>query len=248
MTDRASLRFALPPSLGAARAGDLADRLRRYLERKSGLDVTVYVAADYSSIEDDLIFGNADAAWSPPLLCQRVRDAGGRFLLHAKRDGNDRYRSGLVRRRGSSVDVEHLSDARAVWVDPESTGGYRLARVWLSQQLPNLDGAFASERFAGSYQAALRAVVDEEADITAVFARPEGISSHSALDEVELAGKERLEIFAFTHEERNDGVVVAPDCDDEVQQALREVLESPDDEGREVMRDVFHADALVSSS
>lgn len=248
MKDRASLRFALPPSLGAVRAGDLADRLARYLERASELDVVVYVASDYSAIEDDLIFGNASAAWSPPLLCQRVREAGGRFLLHAVRGGSERYRSALVRRKGTDVDVDTLSSARAAWVDPESTGGYRLVRVWLSNRLPSLEGAFASERFTGSYEAALRAVRDGDADVTAVFARPEGVEPHSALDEVVLEGKEGLELFAFTHEERNDGVIVAPDCEDEVQVALCQALAEPDEEGREVLAEVFHVEALSPGS
>lgn len=236
----------LPPSLGVRLAGDRARPLAEYLSRVTGHAVTVYVAPDYSTVEDDLLFGDADAAWAPPLLSARIKQDGGEFILHCVRREATRYRGALVRKRGSDVTAENLAQKRAAWVSLESTGGYLLVRRWLDDK--GIEGA-ADETFHGSYADAVRAVVAGEADFTAVFCSPEGKDPlHSALDEIEVEGVDDLELFAFTADEPNDGIVVGPDCTDEVRAALVSAFTQPDDDGRAAFQKVFNAERFAPPS
>lgn len=243
-----SLRFVLPPSLGESKAGDLAARLQGYLTGQLPDGVTVYVAPDYAAIEDDLLFGSADAAWGPPFVCARLQAAGGRFLLHSVRRGASRYRAGMICRKGEEPDLSDVTGLRVAWVSPDSTAGYLLPRQWLRDRGIDADSAFTTVRFLGSYQAAVRAVMDDEADITAVFASVAGADrSHSGLNELSEEAREKLEIFAYTAERLNDGIVFAPDCERMVLEKVRDMLKNAheSDEGREVLKAVFNAEQLV---
>lgn len=243
-----ALRFVLPPSLGEARAGDLARRLQDFLARHLARDVTVYVAPDYAAVEDDLLFGSADAAWGPPFVCARLQGAGGRFLLHTVRRGASRYRSGLVCRKGEGPSLDDVTGLRAAWVSPDSTAGYLLPRQWLRDRGIDADSAFVTVRFYGSYQAAVQAVMDDEADITAVFASVEDATEeHTALDELSRETQERLEIFAYTAERLNDGIVLAPDVDRMLLEELRDLLTRAHEieGGAALLLEVFNAERLV---
>jgi phosphonate transport system substrate-binding protein len=239
---RPTLRFVLPPSLGVQKAGDLAGPLAEYLERVTAHEVQVLVAPDYGAVEDDLIFGKAEAAWAPPLLTSAVVEDGGEFVLHCVRSGSVRYRGALVRRKGADASLENMGKLRAAWVSLESTGGYLLVRRWLDEHAADEP---ADQTFFGSYPAALKAVIDGDADFTAVFASPEGADpQRSGLDEIELDGIDQLEIFAYSPEEPNDGIVTAPGCDVVTRDALVKALSDPDDEGRAAIAKVFHAESL----
>jgi ABC-type phosphate/phosphonate transport system substrate-binding protein len=245
-----TIRFVLPPSLGESRAGNLAEALQVYMARKLAREVTVYVAPDYAAVEDDLLFGSANVAWAPPSVCARLQAAGGRFLLHAVRSGISRYRSGLVCRRGDAPGLDDITGLRAAWVSPDSTAGYLLPRQWFKDRGVDVDAKLMSVRFCGSYTAAVRAVVDGVADITAVFASSAHAEhAYSALDELPEQDRDSVEIFAFTSERLNDGIVFAPDCDRLMLEEVRDLLRtaSDDDEGRQVLREVFNAEAFVAT-
>jgi phosphonate transport system substrate-binding protein len=245
-----TLRFVLPPSLGESRAGNLAEVLQSWMARKLAREVTVYVAPDYAAVEDDLLFGSANAAWAPPSVCARLQAAGGRFLLHAVRSGISRYRSGLVCRRGDAPGLDDVTGLRAAWVSPDSTAGYLLPRQWFKDRGVDIDAALMSVRFCGSYTAAVRAVIDGQADITAVFASSAGAERpYSALDELAAGEREKVEIFAYTTERLNDGIVFSPDCDRMLLEQVRDLLRTAadDDEGRRVLREVFNAEGFVAT-
>lgn len=243
-----AIRFVLPPSLGQARAGSLAEQLQRFLGQHLGREPMVYVAPDYAAVEDDLLFGSADVAWAPPFVCARLQASGGRFLLHAVRRGASRYRAGLVCRKGEGPTLDDMTGLRAAWVSPDSTAGYLLPRQWLRDRGIDAEKTFATVRFMGSYSAAVRAVLDDEADISAVFASVEDASStYTALDELTDDDKARLEIFAYTAERLNDGIVMAPDCDRVLLEELRDLLKRAHDleGGLELLKNVFNAEKLV---
>jgi phosphonate transport system substrate-binding protein len=245
-----TIRFVLPPSLGESRAGNLAEALQAWMARALNREVTVYVAPDYAAVEDDLLFGSAHAAWAPPSVCARLQAAGGRFLLHAVRSGISRYRSGLVCRRGDAPSLDDITGLRAAWVSPDSTAGYLLPRQWFKDRGVDIDAAFMAVRFCGSYTAAVGAVIDGLADVTAVFASSEGAArAYSALDELPETEREKIEIFAYTSERLNDGIVFAPDCDRLTLEAVRDLLRNAgdDDEGKRVLLDVFNAERFVAT-
>jgi phosphonate transport system substrate-binding protein len=245
----ARLPFAMPPSLGHERAGQLCRSLRTFLNERTGHDFDVYVAEDYRAIEEDLSKGIAVAAWAPPDICRRVTQAGGQQLLWIERHGASSYRSALVCRKGDPILLDSLEAFRAAWVSASSTGGYLLAREWLSKQGKSIHD-FRDTTFCGSYSAALSAVLDFEADVTAVFASSEDSPApYSALDELHHEDRERLDVLAFTHETPNDGIVVGPSCPDVLRDALRLALvgAGEDEGGSQLVARVFNATGFAEA-
>ena len=62
-----------------------------------------------------------------------------------------------------------LEGARAAWVDRQSVSGYLLIRAHLRSLGIMPERAFTSDRFFGSHEAVVRAVVDGSADVGATF-------------------------------------------------------------------------------
>jgi phosphonate transport system substrate-binding protein len=243
-----TVRFALPPSLGGV-AKEQADTLRPALTAALMGVATpeVYVAESYADLSLELLQGRADLAWAPPSVCARLEVHGGRALVQSVRAGVSRYRSALVCRADAPVSVEELSGKRAAWVDPDSTGGYLLAFAWLHAHGVDLKATFRRQRFAGSYEAALDAVIARDADLTAVFATAEDAdTARTALDDLDDEEKAQLQIFGYTSETPNDGVVARPGLDVHLAESLAERLceISKDERWRRALVQSLRADAF----
>src|SRR5690606_20539007 len=240
-------RFALPPSLDGNADDSRAQTLARYLEQSLGRDLEVYVAEDYESLAKDVLAGRADLAWAPPYVCARVEAMGVRIAVRGIRRGTSSYRAVMLKRRGSPVDLEHLAGARLAWVDRDSVAGHLLPMSALKGQ-GLVPGALASQRFMGSYRAALAAVISDEADLTSVFCGAEdgsGASGWEASAELVLPGSSASpEPVGFTDESPNDGVAIAmatkPELVEEVARAFLALHEA--DTGRMLLQGVFHAE------
>jgi len=183
-------------------------------------------------------------------LCASVEQAGGTGRGRCVRRGLGTYRSELVAARDGAADTKVLllQVKRAVWSDPESTSGYLLPVAHL-RRLGMVPGeTFRSESFAGSVTAALLAVAEGKADLTAVYATPEGApAARTALDEAPLAVRNRLCIVGYTEEAPNDGLVVAPAVPASTVDYLRWRLCAALKERSacDVLRQVFNADGLA---
>ena len=216
--------------------------LSDYLAVAVGRPFNLYVADDYRAIEEDLATGVAHFAWAPPHICRRAEDRGARVVLRLVRYGSTQYRSALVRRRGESLNIDEIAQLKVAWVSASSAGGYLLAKDWLQAQGVRVYDAW-STTFCGSYTAALAAVLDGEADLTAIFASGAGSESHySALEELHPEDRGRLEIFAFTEETLNDGILVGPEAPSDLTAACVRALEDAD---AALLKQVFNATGLA---
>lgn len=230
-------RSPLALSSGRERASKLTRALGDYLTTSLERPFEIYVADDYRAIEDDLSSGNAHFAWAPPNICRRAQERGAQIMLRLVRYGCSRYRSALVRRRGESLDLGDISQLKVAWVSAASTGGYLLAKDWLEAQDVRVYDAW-STTFCGSYAAAL----DGEADLTAVYASGVDSGSHySALDDLHPEDRARLEIFAFTEETLNDGLLASATVEEELVDACARSLERAD---KALLKQVFDATDL----
>ena len=242
-------RFALPPSLGKepvrARARQFAALLY-----EAGFE-TVWPQETYSSLEDRLLSGEAHAAWGPPLICARIEAAGGAVALRGIRYGAATYRSVLLCRAEDKMELANLGRMRrrprAVWVDESSMGGYLLPRAHLRQLGVDPTAAFFDERMLGSYDAALKAVLEGEADLTACFA-PAASANRPAAGYVELCGFRAIElrVLGYTAECPNDAVVLSPRLEgpiyDQIRSALRRLVADPG--SRRSLAEAFEVDGF----
>jgi phosphonate transport system substrate-binding protein len=243
---RFSFRFALPPSLGNTLARERAEHFTSFIERALGRKVEVSVSASYEALAKELLAGRADAIWAPPFVCARVEAMGVRVLARGVRRGRSSYRAALVTRAGSGLTLEKLPGTRVAWVDRDSVGGYLLPAAYLKAKGLEPAKTFASQQFAGSYKAALEAVLGGTADMASIFCPPESTGlTYADGVEVVLPGRGgAFELIAYTEEAPNDGVPVgmgvAPELAGLLERALLGLHES--DEGKRLLEEIFSAE------
>lgn len=224
------LCFALPPSLGHDPVRELARQFADVLYSAGFSTIKPYKS--YYEMETALHRGEAHAAWGPPIVCASLEAAGGITVVRAVRYGAVTYRSVLLARTDSGIDIKRIGNPgmrplKAAWVDPWSMAGYILPRHHLRTLAVEPTAAFAEELVLGSYDACFQAVLGGQADLTASFA------GRSGLGYVELCGTRARELrtLAFTRECPNDGIVLSPtvtgDARAELTAALHSLLDRP---------------------
>lgn len=166
---------ALTPSPGDNHPDDrLRARIDRFctaLGNALGVEVAPYVAADYRSLLEALMLRKVDFAWLPPVLALRAASEGRAIPIALPVRGQlASFHAALFSRTGSPVrQPADLRGVRAAWVDCNSASGYLVIRAALRAQGIQPDLAFSEERFYGSHEAVLRAVLSGEADVGATF-------------------------------------------------------------------------------
>lgn len=238
------LRFVLPPSY-AALERERRQQLEEFLGFATSLPVEVAVAPSYDALTNGLLSGQTNVAWAPPYACARLETVSVPILVRAVRSGQATYRAALVCRADSVARLDTLQGRRAAWVDRESAGGYLLVAAFLRARGIELDRTFASQRFLGSYQSALGAVLADEADVTSVYAAPESAGGRATGIEEVLPGTEgRFRVISFTDEAPNDGIALAPFTAPELAKAIEHALVDAEQlpAGKELLQRVFRAE------
>lgn len=240
--DRTGFKFGLPPSLGTEPVWALAREFADLLYDVGFSTVVPYKT--YQALQAAVLAGEVDAAWGPPLTCARVESIGGSVALRAVRGGATTYRSALVSRTQDTFELATLGQGtfrpRVAWVDHASVGGYLLPRAYLRAAGIDLETAFLTQRMLGSYSACIDALMEFEADLTALFVR----SGDFARTWSERG--HRLRVLAYTEESPNDGVVLSPSVSEERAEALVRGLEHliARDSSREVLMSMFTTDGF----
>lgn len=218
--DRTGFKFGLPPSLGTEPVWALAREFADLLYDVGFSTVVPYKT--YPALQAAILDGSVDAAWGPPLTCAHVEDVGGTVALRAVRGGTTTYRAALVTRTQDTFELVTLGQGafrpRVAWVDETSVGGYLLPRAYL-RAAGIRDSAFLGQRMLGSYSACIDALLEFEADLTALFV------TNGDFVGTWGARAQRLRVLGYTDESPNDGVVISPRCSEERGEALVRGLE-----------------------
>jgi len=241
---RSAFRFGLPSSLPVAPVPGAAGRLTRVLSGIVGRQVAVVTFGEYDALTEAIRRGEVDAAWAPPLVAARAEALGARVLARPLRRGAVRSRSALLVRADSNLQLETLGGSTAAWVDRASLAGHLLPVGWLRDIGLDPGRLFGQQLFLGSYQACVQALLGGEADVTALFAPPEGHDLRQAVQEVAPGRGPDVRVLACTMPALHDAWLVAPHLS--LPEALRiergilAIRELP--EGTTLLRDVVRAD------
>ena len=147
----------------------------RALEERTGLYIVERAVSSYEELEREMTLSHIDVAWLPPLLFARLERDGVAVALATRAEGRDTYASVLVAaagtgNRGAVAGLEDLVGRAIAWVDPLSASGYVVPRLGLIARGIQPQATFAREFFAGSHAEAVRAVLEQRADVAATFA------------------------------------------------------------------------------
>ncbi len=241
------LRFLVYPTQGEVREHVRAEFLGRLLAERLGRPVVVDIAATYEEVEEEVAAGRVDIAWATAEQCDRF-ELEARAVLRVVRVGRWYYHSALLCRADQPLSLNTLRGKRAAWVAPLNTGGHLLAARYLtSQGLPPSE-VFSEQRFLGSYRKALLAVLDGEADVTAIYvSHADEANVRAFLAERVGADEARLTPFAFTGQTLSDGLVLTRRLSREEATTLVSLLTemSQDGSGLDLRVSPFHAEGFV---
>lgn len=242
----------MPASLGAVKASTLSLQLGPWLRKLLAPEVKVemHVAESYAALAEDFRAGRVDAAWAPPLVCAEVVRDGGRRLVQFERGGSTTFRAAFVCRADQPVSLEALDSVSVAWVARESTSGYLLPRQHLERAGVNLSKAFGDELFAGSFAAAVEALLAGKVRLTTVYASPENaVVTRSGLDGLPAALRSQLKIIGYSNEAPNDGIVASSGMPEAMFQLLRARLTTSNEDpvAREGLKSIFDADRMVDA-
>jgi phosphonate transport system substrate-binding protein len=165
----ARVRVGIALTNGSTR--EHVDTFCRALSAATELDVTGIALWHYHRLLEALEAGDVDVAWLPPLLAaQATHDGRAIPLAVPVRGGVSSYSTALFVLEHSRLrSAQDLVGVRAAWVDRQSVSGYLLIRAHLRSLGVTPERAFTSDRFFGSHEAVVRAVVEDSADVGATF-------------------------------------------------------------------------------
>jgi len=150
-----------------------SERLREWMSETLGVTMNLHYAGGYEALTRDVESGKVDLAWLPPVAYVKVDPDKVDPLLALERGRQIGYKAALVVRSDSTYErIEDLQNARAAWVDAWSASGFVVPRVGMKKLGIDPRSFFRVEAFYGSHSAAIRAVIDGAADVTATHARP----------------------------------------------------------------------------
>ena len=171
----APLILALTPSRDPTALQEAGDAFVRTLTRLSGVPMRAKVASDYAGVVEALRNRHVDLAFVHPVgYVLAHREAGCQILVRDIWQGRVAYTARFYVRADSGIRrVEDLRGKTVAFVDPASSSGYIYPMVLLVKQGLVRDrdpkSFFKDALFAGTHDAALRAVLQGRVDAAASF-------------------------------------------------------------------------------
>jgi phosphonate transport system substrate-binding protein len=167
--------MAFTPSRDPTALQDAADAFVAAVARLSGVPVRAQVASDYAGVVEALRSRRVDLAFVHPVgYVLARREAGCEILVRDVWQGKTAYTSRFYVREASGIKrVEELRGRTVAFVDPASSSGYIYPMVLLIKRglVRDRDPKtfFKDALFAGTHEAALRALLQGRVDAAATF-------------------------------------------------------------------------------
>ena len=169
------LTLALTPSRDPTALQEAGDAFVRTITRLSGIPMRAKVASDYAGVVEALRNRHVDLAFVHPVgYVLAHREAGCQILVRDIWQGRVAYTARFYVRADSGIRrVEDLRGKTVAFVDPASSSGYIYPMVLLVKGGLVRDrdpkSFFKEALFAGTHDAALRAVLQGRVDAAASF-------------------------------------------------------------------------------
>lgn len=244
---RRKLTFGLHSQEQDEQIAPLLDAFCEWLGEKLDADVACDETPDYETLAQRVMTGAIEIAWLPPIVFVRVGDDVVRPIVALRRGSRGGFETALVVREDSPIqDVHGLAGTRAAWVDAWSAAGYVIPRIRLRLDQADPKTLFAEEHFYGSHAAAVRAVVDGEADVAGTYARVDGTGHVVDGSWTQIEGA-RVRVIAAFGEIPADVIAVARSLPQEQRRELSGSLLAvgSDPARRDIVKRIFGADGFA---
>lgn len=164
------LRFSITPFYTPERQQEMLERMRAWLEQRTGVPVKATVSKSYEAAVQGLASGDLDVAQLSPYACVKVQgaDLGIELIATTIAQGTHTYASYFVVRSDSELSrLEDAKGKRLALTEPWSASGFLYPWAWLRRH--GLDPAKDFNLVViPKHDAALQAVLDGRVDVAAV--------------------------------------------------------------------------------
>ena len=194
-----SIVLALAWQGGAGPVGEHVATLTKWMSETAGRKVVARIALSYMELARMVTSGEADIAWLPPVVFVQLESEGEITALvrNQRVDGSDTFQAALIVRTDSPItSIDTLRGARVGWVDRWSASGHVIPRAILGARGFPAQLTFREERFYGSHEAVVNAVLSGRADVGATFARVEEHGRVTRGGWTTVKGGERIRVIA----------------------------------------------------
>lgn len=245
----APLVLVLTPSRDPTALQEAGDAFVRAITRLSGVPMRAKVASDYAGVVEALRNRHVDLAFVHPVgYVLANREAGCQILVRDIWQGRVEYTARFYVRKESGIQrVEDLRGKTVAFVDPASSSGYIYPMVLLIKQGLVRDrdpkSFFKEALFAGTHDAALRALVQGRVDAAASFDKaPELHLKDPAL-------VARLGFVGETPAIPEAGICARPGLPaDALARVKKALLSMKGPEHAVVLKDIYNIDGFVEAS
>jgi len=247
--------IGLNPSERTENVSRNARILDSLIERRTGIDVEVFIAHDYSGLVEAMRGGTIDLAFFAPVsyvFAERI--AGAQVLLKAERRGQSYYYGCIIVNADSGIrSLEELRGRDIAWVDPTSASGHIFPKAGLVERGIDPDTYFGRQTFAGGHDAVLLSVVNGTVTAGATYANDTaGVDgSWTQLGDGSLARHVRP--IYFSRPIPGDNLAASRKAMDEMPEVVERIRRGVlalggDSAGRRLMHDLYHVDAMVPAT
>lgn len=246
----AELTLVLTPSRDPTALQQAGEAFAKTLGRLSGTPIKVIVASDYAGVVEALRSRRVDLAFVHPVgYVLANREAGCQILVRDIWQGKTAYTARIYVLKGKGISrLEDLKGRTIAFVDPASSSGYIYPMVLLMRRglVTNRDpkSFFKEALFAGTHEAALRALLRGSVDAAASF---------DTAPQIHLKGEPalaaQLTFVAETPEIPEAGICARPGLDPAVRERLkRALLAIRGPEHAALLKQVYDIDGFVEAS
>jgi phosphonate transport system substrate-binding protein len=161
------LRVGAIPAEDAQKTRENYKPLTSYLEKKTGMQVELFVATDYSGVIEAMRSGKLDVAIFGPFSYVLAADKAGAeaFAVEIRKGTGTFYHSLVVTHPESGINkLEEIKGRTYAFVDPASTSGNLIPRAFYKQNNIDPDKDFKSLVYAGGHDSVGLSIKNRKVD------------------------------------------------------------------------------------
>ena len=197
--------------------------LGEYLSKKTGVNVEFTILSRYGNIVERFTIEKMDGAFFGSFTgALAIKKLGVVPLARpVNLDGSSTYQGYLFTRKDSGIrNVSDMKNKKMAFVDKATTAGYIFPLAYLRENgITDTDHFFSDSIFAGSHDAAIKAVLDRKADV--------GAAKHSVYDRERIHDprvNSELIILAKSTSVPSNGLCVRSSLNESLKNKLKSVL------------------------
>src|SRR5918992_4187384 len=247
------LRVGFVPAEDAQQVMQNAQPIVDILQKRLGMEIQPFVAADYTGVVEALRVNKLDIAFlTPASYVLAKNEANIKVVLKSERKGIPSYYAAIITRADSGIKtLDDLRGKTFAFGDPLSTTGNIFPRKMFKERGIDPVRDFKQILYSGGHDATVLAVLNGKVDAGATYANsPDSQDSAWSRYLKNPGDVKKIRAIAFSEPIPADNLVINANLDAEIAKKVElTFLElSRDANGKKMLRDLYQIDGFVPAS